>query len=114
MTDAAASGAAVRRGDELESFQRQAIDAQERGEHQRAVALFLRAIDVDARDWIAYTCLGNTLRALRRLDDAIAAQRAHAEHRPRLGGSHHRQRRGHDANRARSSNRHRGGVYSRL
>ena len=46
--------------------------------------------------------------------DAIAAQRAHAEHRPRLGGSHHRQRRGHDANRARSSNRHRRGVYSRV
>jgi tetratricopeptide (TPR) repeat protein len=62
-----------------DSFQRLAIAAQQEGDHARALGLFLRAIDVDPGDWIAHTCVGNTLKTLGRLDEAIAMQRRAAE-----------------------------------
>jgi tetratricopeptide (TPR) repeat protein len=62
-----------------ESFQQLAFAAQERRDHLRAVDLFLRAIEADPRNWIAHTCLGNTLKAMRRFDDAVEVQRRAVE-----------------------------------
>jgi Flp pilus assembly protein TadD len=63
---------------------RTGVAAQQEGDHGRALDILLRAIDANPDDWIAHTCLGNTLKALGRLDEAIAIHRRALE----LGGDH--------------------------
>jgi Flp pilus assembly protein TadD len=63
---------------------RSGVAAQQEGDHMRALDIFLRAIDARPDDWIAHTCLGNSLRSLGRLDESIAIHRRALE----LGGDH--------------------------
>jgi tetratricopeptide (TPR) repeat protein len=63
---------------------RQAVAAQQEGNQTHALDLLLRAIDASPGDWVAHTCLGGTLRALGRLEEAIAIHRRAVE----LGGDH--------------------------
>ena len=60
------------------------VAVQQEGDHQRAVAIFLDALQARADDWITHTCLGNSLRSLGRLDEAIAIHRRALE----LGGDY--------------------------
>ena len=58
--------------------------AQQEGDHPGALALLVRAVDASPEDWIAHTCLGGTLKALGRVDEAIAIHRRAVA----LGGDH--------------------------
>ena len=60
------------------------VAAQQEGDQLRALDLFVRAIDERPDDWIAHTCLGNTLRVLGRLDESVVVHRRALE----LGGDH--------------------------
>ncbi|HEY2901442.1 MAG TPA: tetratricopeptide repeat-containing glycosyltransferase family protein [Polyangia bacterium] len=54
-------------------FLRQALEAQDRHDHRGALLLFQQALAVEPSNWIGHTGLGNSLRALGQLDEAIAA-----------------------------------------
>ncbi len=63
---------------------RAGVLAQQAGDHLRAMDLLARAVEAQPGDWISHTCLGGTLKALGRLDEAIAMHRRAVD----LGGDH--------------------------
>ncbi|HEX3698116.1 MAG TPA: tetratricopeptide repeat-containing glycosyltransferase family protein [Polyangia bacterium] len=54
-------------------FLRQALQAQDRHDHRGALVLFHQALVDEPSNWLGHTGLGNSLRALGKLDEAIAA-----------------------------------------
>jgi len=82
-----ASGASVippPAGEGAAQLLRAGVLAQQQGDHVRAMDLLGRAIEADPQSWIAHTCLGGTLKALGKMEAAIAAHR----HAVDLGGDH--------------------------
>ncbi|HXI58639.1 MAG TPA: tetratricopeptide repeat-containing glycosyltransferase family protein [Polyangia bacterium] len=54
-------------------FLQAALEAQDRRDHHTALAYFRQVLADEPRNWVGHTGLGNSLRALGQLDDAIAA-----------------------------------------